>query len=272
MKSDRIRRAIGGIDDDIIEAADSGKTDIYRPIRTRWVSVAAVFVLLLSGAFVLPGILKQSDPAKDPGTRSTMTGGEGTKTQGGAAVPDGSGDGRGTAGVMIPTGPATNELSFAGEEITDGEAAAYFDANRESLFGAFRAEGIAMSDVRISDHGYCHIQYDGTPEKGLEVIRNSRDYLVYSGDRLAAILTLAKENGALRHSLEFSSAGYEEYDEYLNVHKGQELIYLYAGSMEIVLAPDGDNINPLGSDIAGYLSWVKDPYEWFYSKDVVFIP
>ena len=115
-------------------------------------------------------------------------------------------------------------------------------------------------------------QYDGTPGKGLEALRNARDYLVYSGDRLAAILTLAKENGVLRHSLAFGPAGYEEYDEYLNAHKGQELMCLYAGSVEIILAPDGDSIDPLGSDVDDHLSWVSDPYEWFYSKDVAFIP
>ena len=64
MKSDKIRRAIGGIDDDIIEAAESIKTQKSNSkILIRWGAVAAAFVLLLTGALTLPGVLKQNSPA-----------------------------------------------------------------------------------------------------------------------------------------------------------------------------------------------------------------
>ena len=52
MKSEMIRRAIGGIDEDIIEAAD--KQPVSKNNRTlwiRWGSVAAVTVFILSGLF-----------------------------------------------------------------------------------------------------------------------------------------------------------------------------------------------------------------------------
>ncbi len=260
MKSEKIRRAIGGIDDDIIESADSKKTRKSGVAWIRWSSVAAVFVLLLTGAFVLPGVFKQNNPIVDPGTQSLIS-----------DIPDG-GDSNGAANVNIPIGPATNELTFVGEKITDDEATAYFEENKASIFSALSSNGVKVTNAKISEKGYCHIKYDGTLGKGLEVIQNFRDYLVYNGDKLVAIVTLSKENGKLYNSPAFGSSWLDKYNEYLNAHKGQELIYLYAGSMEIILAPDGDNVNPLGSDVTEYLSWVKNPYEWFYDKDVVFVP
>ena len=66
MKSEKIRRAIGGIDDDIIEAAESRR--VSRTSSKVWVrcgAVAAAFVLLLTGALTLPGVLKQNSPVID---------------------------------------------------------------------------------------------------------------------------------------------------------------------------------------------------------------
>lgn len=66
MKSDRIRRAIGGIDDDMIEAAESRKVLKTNSKKwARWGAVAAAFVLLLTGALTLPGVLKQNSPVID---------------------------------------------------------------------------------------------------------------------------------------------------------------------------------------------------------------
>lgn len=66
MKSEKIRRAIGGIDDDIIEAAESRNVSkSSSKIWVRWGAVAAAFVLLLTGALTLPGVLKQNSPVVD---------------------------------------------------------------------------------------------------------------------------------------------------------------------------------------------------------------
>ena len=66
MKSEKIRRAIGGIDDDIIESAESEKlSKTNSKIWVRWGAVAAAFVLLLTGALTLPRVLKQNSPVFD---------------------------------------------------------------------------------------------------------------------------------------------------------------------------------------------------------------
>lgn len=51
MKSDKIRRAIGGIDDELIEAADNGKNKKESRTWIRWAAPAAVFVFVLAAVF-----------------------------------------------------------------------------------------------------------------------------------------------------------------------------------------------------------------------------
>ena len=250
MKSDKISRAIGGIDDDLIESADSGEAHRPGAIRTMWISAAAVFVLLLAGAFALPGIFNGSDPTADPGEEAS----QGT-----------------TTGGAIPTGQPDSPWTFVGEPITEEEAAAYLEANRADIFSALSAEGVDISGAGISDTGCCHIRYDGAQGAGPAVIRDRRDYLVCQGDRPVAVVTLSKEEGSLGHSVASGAPWYDEYGAYLAAHRGQELICLRAGDAEIVLAPDGDHFDPDGG-VTAYLSGIEAPYTWFYSQDAVFVP
>lgn len=185
---------------------------------------------------------------------------------------DGDGIGYGVGGFMIPALPQNNNITFTGEKITDDEAKAYFSENYVSIVGAFLANGVSADNIKISEHGYCHISYDGTEGKGLEVRQNFRDYLVYNGDSLIAIMTLTKENGEISNTPSFGAPWFDSYNKYLQNHAGQELIYVYAANTEIVIAPDGSYVNPIGYDVSDYLNPVKNPYEWFYNENAVFVP
>ena len=63
-KEDTMRRAIGGIDDDLIEGSE--KTAVKKTAGMSWVrwgTIAAAFVLVAAfSAFVLPGMLKNNGP------------------------------------------------------------------------------------------------------------------------------------------------------------------------------------------------------------------
>lgn len=66
MKKDRINRVIGGIDDDVIEMAESkSKVNKKRISLVRWGSIAAAFVLVLSAAFIVPGVLNRNNIGGD---------------------------------------------------------------------------------------------------------------------------------------------------------------------------------------------------------------
>lgn len=184
---------------------------------------------------------------------------------------DGNGDFYSVGGFMIPYPPQSNSITFTGEKITDEEAAAYFSENKVSIVSSLSSSGVAADNIKISEHGYCFISYDGTEGKGLEVRQNFRNYLVYNGNRLIAIITLAKENGELSNTVSFGAKWFDGYNKFLQAHAGQKLIYVYANT-EIVIAPDGSYVSPMGYDVSDYLNWSKNPYEWFYSENVVFIP
>lgn len=68
MKSEKIRRAIGGIDDDIIEAAEKTKTpDTRGKINTKLTFVAVAVLVVAMTAMILPMALKRTDPGIGPG-------------------------------------------------------------------------------------------------------------------------------------------------------------------------------------------------------------
>lgn len=224
-----------------------------------------------------PGTVQSTD--NDQATNENTFRNDGnreTQQTAGGDTPSADGSGNGynysVGGFMIPFPPKSNNITFKGEKITDEEATAYFSENRVSIVSAFSASGVPADNIKISEHGYCHISYDGTEGKGLEVIQNFRDFLVYNGNRLAAIITLTKENGVISNTSSFGAPWFDNYNEYLKEHTGQKLIYVYASNMEIIIAPDESYVNPMGYEVSEYLNRVKNPYEWFYNENIVFIP
>ena len=61
MKKDSINRVIGGIDDDIVEMAENKTKASQKKVSwVKWGSIAAAFVLVLSAAFIVSGVLRQN--------------------------------------------------------------------------------------------------------------------------------------------------------------------------------------------------------------------
>lgn len=175
-------------------------------------------------------------------------------------------------GLFIPALPFNKEIKLTGEEITDAEAQEYFNKNKYSIVGSLSASGVYSDSIKISDEGYCHITYNGEEGKSFEVRRNSRDYLVYNGDELVAIITLYKENGEIFNTLSFGAKWFDDYNSYLQKHKGENLVYAYVGWFEIIIAPDNTYYNPMGLDVSPYLESVDNPYEMFYHEAIVYTP
>lgn len=175
-------------------------------------------------------------------------------------------------GVRIPALPQDRTIRYTGEAITDAEAAAYFRENTW-LQSALGGSGVDADGMHYADHGYCHVNYDGTEGKSLEVRQNFRDYLVWNGKGdLIAIVTLTKENGALSDTPAFGGPWFSDYNAFLRRHKGEALVFVYAGWMELVLTPDGGVYNPQGTDVSRYLEGVKNPYEIFRCDAASYTP
>ena len=61
MKSDDLRKAIGEIDDDLIEASEkTGKAEHIKISWARWGAAAAALVCIITAAAIVPGMLKES--------------------------------------------------------------------------------------------------------------------------------------------------------------------------------------------------------------------
>ena len=197
-----------------------------------------------------------------------------------AAPVDGSGGiyraGAPSEGVRIPAVPdvtgAKPGVKATGEKITDEEAQEYLALNKESIASSLSASGVPADNITFSKTGYCHVSYDGTEGRQLEVREDFRDYLVYSGGKLIAIMTVTKENGRLSGTPAFGGPWFDGYDSFLKAHKGEKLLYVYAGYTEIIITPDNTCFNLQGKDVSEYFEGVSDPYEYFYSEPATYTP
>lgn len=185
---------------------------------------------------------------------------------------DGGVYGESTGGFSRPLFPLTEGIEYSGEKLTDADAKEYFAQNGASIISALSASGVETGNVKIKEKGYCHASYNGEEGKPLTVKQDFRDYLVYSGDKIIAIITLYKENGKIYNSPAFGAPWFDDYAKYLNQHKGEELVYLYAGWMEIIVAPDGSYRNPMGYDCSEYVDYVKNLYDRIYCPEIVYVP
>lgn len=196
-------------------------------------------------------------------------------TQGASAPNEESGGdsfGGPVGGVRIPALPQDRTIRYTGEAITDAEAAAYFKENTW-LQSALTSSGVDAAGIRFADRGYCHVSYDGTEGKPLEVRQNFRDYLVWNGSgELIAIVTLTKENDVLSATPAFGGPWFGDYNAFLQRHKGEALVYVYAGWMELVITPDNKVVNPQGTDVSPYLQGIETPYEIFRCDAATYTP
>ena len=71
MKSEDLRKAIGGVDDDLIEAAERPEKNNKKNIWSIVIPIAAAVVLILAAAVTIPGIIKSNRPGTNPGKNTS---------------------------------------------------------------------------------------------------------------------------------------------------------------------------------------------------------
>lgn len=186
---------------------------------------------------------------------------------------DGSygGDESGGNWINIPALPFDRSFELTGEEITDEEAQEYFKENTVRFANELTASGVSADNLVITPKGYCHVSYSGVEGKPFELKQNFRDYLAYNNDKLVAIITLVKENGQLSATPAFGGPWFDNYNAALQQHKGEELVYVYAGWMEFVVTPDGRYFSPMGTELGLDFGDI-DIYKTFYNPKAVYVP
>ena len=173
----------------------------------------------------------------------------------------------------VPLLPQNLEIVATGETVTDEEAKAYFAERKASLASALSASGVPADNIRIGEKGYSHVCYNGYEGERLEARENFRDYLVYNGDTLIAIVTLTKENGTISDTLSLGAPWFADYSAFLKTHRGEELVFVYAKWTEIILTPDGGMYSPLAGVLPEvFMEGIEDPYHLFYHPSAVYVP
>ena len=187
----------------------------------------------------------------------------------GRETPQTSGGPKDGDGYEFSQPPKSDQIVFSKEKITDAEAKAYFEENYAGIVSALKASGVKAEGLEIAEKGISRLVCEGGT---LEYRENFRDYPAYADGKLAAVLTLTKENGRYGMTPSFGGESFAMLDAFLKKHAGEKLIPMYYNSLEVWLLPDGTAESPFGFDVSDQFKWVKNPYEWFYNEDVVFVP
>lgn len=172
---------------------------------------------------------------------------------------------------FIPAFPQKNGIKYTGEKITDEEARRYFE-NNSSIKSSLIASGIDAGNMRISERGYSLISYMGVVDENFELKQNFRNYFVYNGDRIVAIITLYKENGKLYDSPAFGGEWFNYLTDLFAEYKGKEIVFLLAGNAEFAITSDGKIHSYLGYDSKSYFEGVDNLYEKIYCPEAVYVP
>ena len=141
-------------------------------------------------------------------------------------------------------------IIYTGEVLTDEDAAWYFREEGGAIRQSLASGGVPVEEFRIARHGYYHLSLG----ESLTVRQDLRDYLVYNGSRLVAILTLVMENGNIYCTPGFGAPWYDGFSAFLEDHAGQALLFLYCGSQELVLTPEDELFAPQGGTAPESLS------------------
>lgn len=169
-------------------------------------------------------------------------------------------------------------ITVTGEKISDEEALKYLEENRNSIISGLSESGenISASNAHFSPKGYSHILFPEYGAETFEIRENFRDYLLYNGDNLISIITIYKENGIMYSTPAFGGHWFSAYAKFLEEHKGEELLFIYAGTAELILTPDNYIYGPVlsehNTDLSAYFSGIENPYDKLYHPSAVYIP
>lgn len=171
----------------------------------------------------------------------------------------------------IPLVPFDKSFKLTGETITEEEAEKYLNENKKRIISSLASDRVSVDSIRFSD-GYRYVSYTGAEGESFKINQSNIDYLVYNGDKLVAIVTLMKYNGELSDSIAYGARWFEGYNKFLQSHKDEKLVNVWALNCHIIVAPDNTCFNPMGVDVSGYVEGIENPYELFYHEYAIYVP
>lgn len=246
MKSKMFQEMIGNIDDDLIVAADVRVVPMKKKNILKLVSGLAAACLVAACAIVVIPIIQSNhisptDPVNEAGGLNGM--------------------------INI-----RQEIQVEGSnfEFTNEEGYTYLDSVRTGIQNSLKAMGVNADNIEITKSGYSHVR---TGDSGNSIAVNWKDYIAYNGDEIIAIITVMKDEAGFHEYLAWGSQCYADYGKFLAEHKGEELVYIYAGDVDAILAPD-NQIYAFGTDISSAVNENEagQYYTFFKMEQNTYIP
>ncbi len=216
--------AMGFIDDELIENAADLKVN-YKKNYTKYLAAAAALVAVFVSAFAGIKFIssRPPEPAPNPATTDLF-----------GAAGDSGGSDKYTGDYIFIT---------EGYRISDEEIRDYVETHKYNMIGAIAAEyGDFESEYKIFVKGYRHINLGAVNTLKMNFV----DLPIMRGDKIIAFATLYEYKGELRNDLSVRGVGIDEIADIFNENPDDELVFLYYGMREIVVAPS-NRIYSIGS-------------------------
>ena len=176
-------------------------------------------------------------------------------------------------GSLSPLSPSKNILLYCADAVlTDEEGYVYLRENEASIKNSLTASGVPVNDMRISEHGYRHINCDDTLEYYF-INLGFREYIIHDGEKPVSTVTVTKDpDGFISCSVSFGADEYyRALDDLIKHNKGGKMIFLYVGSLEIILTENSDPLC-LTCDVSELFRNIPDPFGRFCIEEAVFTP
>ena len=154
-----------------------------------------------------------------------------------------------------------------GEYLSNEDGAAYLQQNLSSIRSALSASGVQADALTVRGNGYAVLNV-GDP---CEVMLNVKEYLLYNGDALTAIVTLIKENGEVHGTPSFGAAWFSDLGSFMEAHRGEALLNLNVGGQRCVLTPSGETY--VFAQPETWLSPSEElSYEALCCSEIIYVP
>ncbi|MBP5492121.1 MAG: hypothetical protein J6Y08_04690 [Clostridiales bacterium] len=172
--------------------------------------------------------------------------------------------------------PSNREVVLFGEPISDEEAKACFEEDFQLIHDLIVELGRYTTDLRMAEHGYGHISFDGVEGESLMYKQNVREYLLYDGTVLIGSIEFTKTNRKVDYVLLVGGTRFDYLDSFLKLHEGEQILFMNLQDIEIVIAPDGSIITPCTSDRDNVMQFfekqgIEDPWTYFFYEPATYI-
>ena len=166
----------------------------------------------------------------------------------------------------------TSKIVLTGTDyaLSEEEAKVYLETVKGGIVNELTASGIQVKDLSFSPWGVSILR---SGDHGNSMAVDWRQFNAYEGDKLVAIIDLCKDSSGIHHYIAFGGPWFDEYNELLKSHAGEELVMIYVGDVQAFVTPANEVIcvHPDGR-FKDSIEEGKNYYGYFKQDQNTFVP